>query len=205
MLKKSIWGKGEKITLTVLKKEKLNGAWLDLAAGDGRYVTELLDKVDQLIVSDIDEKALEIISENYPNHPKLKIQIFDMTQKLPFVGKQFDGVFCVGTLHIFGAQQLKFIFSEIKRVLKPKGKIIIDFGADIKREYFGEVKKYKNLPEYTLDQAKKILRNLLPGYAMKMYQSNFYDDLRTDPEFPVSSKGKIILFLGQKSRSLLRE
>lgn len=35
--KSSIWGTGDKATLALLRKIKLHGIWLNLAAGDGRY------------------------------------------------------------------------------------------------------------------------------------------------------------------------
>ncbi|MCL5010699.1 MAG: hypothetical protein M1127_00595 [Patescibacteria group bacterium] len=59
-MKKSIWGKGDKITLSVLRKLKPRGAWLDLAAGDGRYAPTLLKTVNSLVVADKDKKIFKL-------------------------------------------------------------------------------------------------------------------------------------------------
>lgn len=56
-LSHSIWGKGDKLTIEILSKLQLKGTWLDLAAGDGRYVPKLLDKVDNLIAGDVDKNS----------------------------------------------------------------------------------------------------------------------------------------------------
>src|SRR3990167_8495721 len=93
----TIWGAGDKLTLKVLNTIQLKGTWLDLAAGDGRYIPELLEKVDKLIASDIDRKELDRLR----NAPKVKIKVFDLTNKFPFKDESFDGIFCTGTLHLF--------------------------------------------------------------------------------------------------------
>ena len=60
----SVWGNGDEVTLKVLKNLEIKGTWLDLAAGDGRYVTELAEKSERLVVSDIDRQALKKILNN---------------------------------------------------------------------------------------------------------------------------------------------
>src|SRR3989344_7036865 len=126
--KKSIWGKGDKLTLRVLGKLQLKGYWLDLAAGDGRYVPELLSKVDKLVAADIDKDSLLKLLDNVSKEKrsKIEIKVFDIAKKLPFADKSFDGVFCTGTLHLFHKRVLDSIISEVDRILKPKGNVIID-------------------------------------------------------------------------------
>ena len=53
--KVSIWGTGDKDTLELLKKVEIRGKWLNLAAGDGRYNLNLLEKADFVVASDIDD------------------------------------------------------------------------------------------------------------------------------------------------------
>ena len=50
----STWGKGEELTLNKIEEEEIKGKWLDLGAGDGRYIPELLQKIDELVLGDID-------------------------------------------------------------------------------------------------------------------------------------------------------
>ena len=55
----SIWGREDSDTVKILNRLELKGRWLNLAAGDGRYNSLLLSKVEHLVVADIDSKALK--------------------------------------------------------------------------------------------------------------------------------------------------
>ncbi len=196
-----IWGKGDKLTLEVLSKLRLKGCWLDLAAGDGRYMPELLNKVDNLVAGDINRDLLKGLLQNTPKGKrfKLKIKVFDLTKKLPFKDKSFDGVFCTGTLHLFSKKVLRSVFAEIDRVLRLKGKIIIDFATDIKRRFpSGRRKIFKDEPQYELETAKQFLKNLLKGYSIKIYESSFIDDLTKIRGYGYIAMGKFILLIANK-------
>jgi len=133
--KTSIWGTGDKDTLELLNQIEIRGKWLNLAAGDGRYNLNLLEKADFVVASDIDESALKKLWQNTPDKfkAKLKTEVFDITKNSLFENNTFDGVFCTDTLHLFPKEILRQIFSEIDRILKPNGRILIDFATDIKR------------------------------------------------------------------------
>ncbi|MEK6900711.1 MAG: methyltransferase domain-containing protein [Nanoarchaeota archaeon] len=172
--KTSIWGTGDKDTLTFLEKIKINGKWLNLSAGDGRYNLNLLEKADSVVASDIDNSALDKLWQNTPDtfKPKLKTEVFDITQTFPFKDSSFDGVFCTGTLHLFPKEMLRHIFLEIDRILKPQGEIIMDFATDIKR-LLPESQLYlkKSEPQYTLKEAEKFLKELLKEYKVQIVES----------------------------------
>ena len=72
--KTSIWGTGDKGTLELLKKTGIIGKWLNLAAGDGRYNSNLLEKADFVIASDIDENALAKLWQNTSDKCKEKLE-----------------------------------------------------------------------------------------------------------------------------------
>ncbi|MCK4884271.1 MAG: class I SAM-dependent methyltransferase [Candidatus Diapherotrites archaeon] len=172
--KSSIWGFGDNDTLKILKSTKIQGKWLNLAAGDGRYNLGLLEKADMVVVSDIDEGALNKLIKNTPvelKH-KLKTKVFDITKEFPFEDSSFEGVICTGTLHLFPKEVLRQIFSEIDRVLKPQGKIIVDFAVNIKRVLPNNqlhVKKFE--PVYGLEEATRFLEGLLKDYRVKVVDS----------------------------------
>lgn len=199
-LSHSIWGKGDKLTIKILNRLQLKGVWLDLAAGDGRYVPELLDKVDNLIAGDADKTALNRLSNRLSKEqkPKIKIRVFDITKKFPFDDATFDGIFCTGALHLFSRKILHFIFLEIDRVLRSGGRIIVDFATDEKR-YLSDGKVLDNVPKYKLKDAKQVLKNLLKDYKIKMYISKFTDDLTKVPEYGWMATGNFILLIGNKS------
>ncbi len=135
--KTSIWGLDDKDTKQLLKKIEIHGKWLNLAAGDGRYNLNLLEKADFVVAGDIDESAISKLWHNTPEEYKAKLdtKAFNITKKFPFEDNSFEGIFCTGTLHLFPKEVLQKIISEIDRILKPNGKVIIDFATDIKRIY----------------------------------------------------------------------
>lgn len=154
--KTSIWGTGDKDTLELLKKIEIHGKWSNLAAGDGRYNLNLLEKADFVVASDIDESALNKLRQNTPDKykPKLQTEVFDITKKFSFDNASFDGVFCTDTLHLFPKEILRQIFSEINRILKPSGRILIDFATDIQRILpDGKLYLRKSEPQYTIKES----------------------------------------------------
>lgn len=169
--KESIWGKGEPETIEAIKNTDIHGKWLNIAAGDGRYSRELLEKADILIAGDIDEGALSKLWHQTPENLRNKLQTvtFDVNEKFPFAEGEFDGVFCTGFLHLFGQENLQKIFAEIKRVLKTDGKIFFDFATDIKRTDLGgkEIIKYGRR-SYKLNEAKELFLNSFPNFDLQI-------------------------------------
>jgi ubiquinone/menaquinone biosynthesis C-methylase UbiE len=196
---KSIWGEGDKITLDLFLKIRKKGKWLNLGAGDGRYLKQLLAKSDSLVLSDIDEFALKqsVSKLSGRDKSKMKLVVFDMEEDFPFEDNSFDVVFCTGTLHLFKEKSLAKIFKEIDRVLRKPGKVIFDFAADVRR-YPKDNKLSKKYYPYKLEEAKKIINNCLKNYSLKYWVSRFEDDLTNEQEYGVVSKGKFLLVLAEK-------
>src|SRR3989338_1254580 len=199
--KTSIWGVGDKDTLELLKQIEIRGKWLTLAAGDGRYNLNLLEKADFVVASDTDESALSKLRQNTPDKFKAKLQtkVFDVTKKFPFENSSFDGVFCTGTLHIFSRKVLEKIILEIDNVLKLTGRVIIDFPADVKRiRLDGKPYTIKDEPKYTLPEAKTTLRNLFKNYKIKMYESEVPEEILKEANPPYKFSCKFILLVADK-------
>ncbi|MBU0907572.1 MAG: class I SAM-dependent methyltransferase [Nanoarchaeota archaeon] len=188
--KTSIWGVGDKDTLELLNKIEISGKWLNLAAGDGRYNLNLLEKAGSVVASDIDESALDKLRQNTPEElrAKLKTEVFDITKQFPFDDESFDGVFCTGTLHLFPTEILRQILSEIDRVLRSKGKLIIDFATDIKRILpDGKLYVRKSEPQYKAEEAAKFLRELFHNYQIQIRESEV-------PEEEIETRGFVYRF-----------
>lgn len=130
-------GAEDNATNELLVKTNISGNWLNLCAGDGRFNNHLLAKADQVLAVDIDPSPLQKLLRITPDHlkSKLNIKTLNITQPWPLEKNEFDGIFCVGTLHFFPKPVFQFIFQEMDRVLKSGGKIIIDFATDIQRKY----------------------------------------------------------------------
>jgi len=173
----------DKKTIDILAKTEIKGTWLNLGAGEGRYCKRLLSKANKVIAADYNPEKLKILSRKISkaNKTKLKIEVFDMTGKFPFEDSYFDGIFCTGTLHTFSEKNLIKIFREIKRVLKPEGKLIFDFATEVKRiQKDGKFYKYGNETFYSSDEAKKLLDNLLSGYTIKKYVNSSVNPFEFD-------------------------
>jgi SAM-dependent methyltransferase len=182
---KSIWGIEDPATVKYLLSKEINGKWLDFAAGDGRFSKILISKVDELIITDLDESALKkltnllLIEEN----SKVKKVIQNIVEKFPFEDSHFDGVFNTGTLHLFPIHILDRIFKEVFRILKPNGEFIFDFATDIKREKPDGTLATFDEAEYTLKEALLLIELLLKkiGFKVKnIIQSETIEDLTNE-------------------------
>ncbi len=200
--KQSIWGKGDKETLKLLNKEQIKGDWLHLAAGDGRYNLILLKKADSVIVTDIDASTLSKLWHYTPERykPKLKVKIFNLIDKFPFKDNSFDGVFNTGTLHLFPPKIARNIFKEIDRVLKPDGKVIIDFAVDVKRTKLFDRKPYiiGKRDDYTLIEGKTFLKNVFNNYKLKIIESEPITEIMKEANPAYILNCKFLLVVAKK-------
>lgn len=199
--KASIWGSDDDIVLDFLTKAKVGGKWLHLAAGDGRSNTRLLKKADFVVASDIDKSALSKLWYNTPKkyRPKLKIRAFNATKRFPFKSASFDGVFCIGTLHCFPRKVFIKVSHEIDRVLKPRGRAVIDFSTDIKRiRLDGKPYNLNREPGYTLREAKAFLRDVFKNYRIKMHVSRVPEEIYKQANPPYKFSSNLILLVADK-------
>lgn len=205
MTNKSVWGVGEELTLNKIREEPIKGIWLDLGAGDGRYVPELLKRADRLVLGDIDPRELTKVQKylSKSQRSKINMEVFDITKRFPFSDSSFEGIFCTGILHLFSKEKLEDIFLEINRVLKPDGKIIIDFATDVKRILpNGDKLVLSDKPEYSLlwekEDVYKMLKKILENYDLNFESSSFRDDLTKDPRYGFKTEGNFFLIIGIK-------
>ncbi|MEL6931367.1 MAG: methyltransferase domain-containing protein [Cyanobacteria bacterium J06600_6] len=97
---------------------------LDLACGTGEFARLLLEQNPQQQITgvDISESMLEIARNKLKTYPS--VSLYRASVKfLPFDNDSFDLVICANAFHYFENPELAL--TEMKRVLKPKGEIII--------------------------------------------------------------------------------
>lgn len=195
--KTSIWGPGDQDTLKLLKRIKIRGKWLNLAAGDWGYTPILLEKVSFVVASDIDESALsKLWHTTLPKYrKKLETKVFNIVEKFPLKDEEFDGVFCTGFLHLLPKKVLKKTLLEIDRVLKPRGRIIIDFATDVKRVSLeGKRITFGKEPNYTLEKAKVLLKELFKNHKLTIYKSKVPEYLtKSNPPYKLSCKFLLVV------------
>src|SRR5215831_8692195 len=96
---------------------------LELGAGHGRDSILFASNGIEVEALDYSVIAVEILDKiAKEKRLPIKPQLFDVTQPLPFPDSSFDAVYSHMLLNMrFSLEELHFIFSEINRVLKPKG------------------------------------------------------------------------------------
>src|SRR5215469_4375111 len=96
---------------------------LELGAGHGRDSILFASNRIEVEALDYSVIAVEILDKiTKEKRLPIKPQLFDVTQPLPFHDSSFDAVYSHMLLNMrFSLEELHFIFSEINRVLKPKG------------------------------------------------------------------------------------
>ena len=198
--KKSRWGTEEQETLEAIKEVEFCGNVLNMAAGDGRFIDELMRSAAFVTAVDIDRAELKKLEEKANDKSKLVTQVVDVTKGLPFEGGCFDGVFCTGTLHLFNERKLKKVFSEVERVLKPGGKLIFDFATNIVRlDKEGNVVPYGDDINYSTEDALQILFKGLNNFTVKVEVASFKEDSLDQGKTSYTSiSGNFIIISGVK-------
>ena len=91
---------------------------LDLGVGDGRLATEI--QTTKLVGADVSQVALDRARARLP---EADLVLLEPDQPLPFDDNSFDLVTCIETIeHI---RDVQLTFSEIRRVLRPGGRLAI--------------------------------------------------------------------------------
>ncbi|MBQ9834524.1 MAG: class I SAM-dependent methyltransferase [Bacilli bacterium] len=197
----SKWGIEEPETLSVIQRVGFYGNVLNIAAGDGRFNNKLLEMANKVLAIDIEDKELKILEDNCPNKFKSKLQTkkVDITEVFPFGDDKFDGIFCTGTLHLFKKETIIKILKEIKRVLKPKGKIILDFATDIKRlDSAGKFVVFENEGSYTAQEAILLFQQELGDFSIEIEIFNFSEENLDEEAGYESIEGKFLVISGSK-------
>lgn len=197
----SIWGKEGPAVLKFIDDAGVKGIWLNLAAGDGRYCKRILKESERLVAADIDPGALSKAWHRMSKseRSRLDLVVLNLTQRLPFPGNCFAGVFCIGTLHLFKKEILTSVFREMDRVLGAEGKVIMNFGTNIRRIMpNGQELIYPNEARYRLEDAQEFLEESFRGF-----RTRFFVDapepipfMNANPPYTYSSS--IILMLAEK-------
>ena len=95
---------------------------LDLGCGNGRLYELFKEKFVDYDGVDSAEKMIEIAKSRYP---KIKFQVADALN-LPFPENFFDKVISIAVLHHIPSEEFRLQFlKEVKRALKPEGKVIL--------------------------------------------------------------------------------
>ncbi len=165
----------------VLKNLKPNSKILELGCGVGNDSIAFANSGHSIIATDFSNTAIKKNKERFDNI-NLEFKIFDISNKFPFEENTFDLVYARLSLHYFKDQTTKMIFAEIRRVLKPNGKLafickstkdpLYGKGTEIEQdmfEYEGHIRHFFS-EDYTNDSIKNLFEiNLLESGQDKFY------------------------------------
>jgi len=102
------------VVLELLKAEK-PGKILDVGAGEGALTKSLMQRGFDVEPCDLNPEQFKIATK--------KCRKVDLNQPLPYSNESFDFVVCVEVIeHLYNPW---FVISELRRVLKENGKLII--------------------------------------------------------------------------------
>lgn len=141
-------------TLSInLKELKPYKKILDTGAGSGNLTLELLKEGHEVFAVDIKESPLKILKEKCKEYDKkLKVMNMDVHQ-LEFKDEEFDAVSSMFVIPLI--KNNKKYLSEVHRILKKGGKLVISGWSPVKDSWKGvmemleeELKQKKLLPKY---------------------------------------------------------
>jgi len=136
-----------------LKYLKEGAEILDVGCGNGRLYDFLREKKINYIGLDSSEKLIGLAKQKYKminSYPKFLV---GDALNLPFESERFDLAFCIAVLHHFPKIFQRRVLSEIKRVLKRDGFLILTcwnlwqpkyFFSQLKKKFFN-FKNFKDL------------------------------------------------------------
>ena len=203
---KSKWGIEEKETIKILDRIRLKGEILNLAAGDGRFNTRLLNMADKVTSVDINVGELKELEKSCPNNlkSKLSIKCMDITKRFLFEENTFDAVFCTGTLHLFNIETIEFILNEMKRVLKKNGKILLNFATDISRlDCNGNPVIFEKEGNYTMEEAIKFFKNKFTDFSINIEKATFAEEQLEEGAGYQSISGNFLIISGESRIQML--
>jgi len=130
-----LWEELKKFKDLVKNGEKV----LDLGCGNGRLLELLQDKKIEYVGVDNSQKIIEIAKEKHPNFQFLVADALS----LPFLENSFDKVFSISVFHHIPSEEFRLKFlEEIKRILKPKGVLILTVWNLWQKRYFLLLSKF---------------------------------------------------------------
>ena len=150
---------------------------LDLACGTGRFSSFILDNYRDLdlTVMDASPQYLELAKSMLSKYDQVKYAE-GFGEEMPFPDDSFDAVTCVYMFHELPAEVRVKVVAEMKRVLKPGGKVFFVDSAqrgEVKHEQILEGFTVIAHEPYYLDYVTSDLKELFAGFTVDNQDVNW--------------------------------
>lgn len=110
-----------------LSQHKSEERVLEVACGTGHTSSLLIEMGLKPVSCDLTIAMINKAKSRFSNSDKMPVFIETNAMNLPFEDNTFDTLISTRFLHLFNEQDQIKLFSEMHRVLKPGGELIIDF------------------------------------------------------------------------------
>lgn len=100
---------------------------LDAGTGSGNLAAALSRHAADVTGIDFCEPAFELARRKAP---RARFQFGDLTKPLAFPDASFDQVTCSAVLHVLNRDEQRFAISQLARVLRPGGRLVVTAFAD---------------------------------------------------------------------------
>lgn len=118
---------------------------LDVATGTGQMLPVLSEFGECVVASDITPEMLLEARRNHVANDRILYLVGDAT-RLPYADGTFDIVASSRFLHLFNPSMQHDLISEMARVVRPGGKLVVDFySADGRRIFWLPISLYRRL------------------------------------------------------------
>lgn len=162
---------------------KKNSKILEYGFGGGSNTIHLLKRNYKIFGIDAAKGMVKITKERVKKNKlskrcELKLLKADMN-KLPYKDKFFDYIVAMSVLSLLGSRiKIQYLLSEFKRILKPKGRLILDINdhksefASNKRQieknvFVNKSTKNKSLRYFCLKNEKEFIKIVQPFFLIK--------------------------------------
>jgi ubiquinone/menaquinone biosynthesis C-methylase UbiE len=99
---------------------------LDVGGGDGRLSRHVAPVVEEIVVSDVAPTMLHEAAENLAAYPRASTHLSNGLTLEPLADKSFDLAFAQGVLPYLDVNQGLALLDEMRRVVKPDGRIVVN-------------------------------------------------------------------------------
>jgi SAM-dependent methyltransferase len=144
------------------------GIYLDVAAGDGRYLKKVHESNPGLhiIAGDLNPKALQALMLRLPEDQANQVSpvVFDAFEHFPLQDESASAVVCTAMLHLRPSSDIRKFAEEAHRVLNPSGILAIDFSTNIRRvDPWGDIRHGPTEADYILAEGISVVKSTLNG------------------------------------------
>ncbi len=178
-----------------LFKERNVKRVLDLGCGTGRHIIYLAKHGFEVYGIDISNEGIKTTKYWLTKHNlKARLKVGDIYKRLPYEDNFFDAIISIKTLHHGKIEDIRRLIKEMKRILKPKGLIFIEFPKkrpkrEIPKERLYGIKfiaprtyiilggEEKGVPHSSFN--KRIIRKELKGFKILWDGYSFLGELKS--------------------------